>query len=434
MNIVYSSKDNDKCTTNSNYGYTHNNSTGKRKKYNFHSKFNVNLKNSFLLLFTFFSIVLPVGVQPLLQTTEAFDQSVINDNINGMREDSNDNGNGNDKANKNAGAFADPASIDLTSSTASSHIGTQSTDGNNKIVPNDESKEELSFHAGTQSSYKTYRDYVDSNTNENANENVIVTEDQSTTESSSTAAASSQSQLSAQSANEVYGDFNGDGRDDLAIGVARENVDTAKGTRSNAGAVNVLYGSSSGLSATSPLPDQFWTQNTEGVNDVAEEGDLFGFSLSAGDFNGDGRDDLAIGVPFEGVDTGAGTIFGAGAVNVLYGSSSGLSATSRLPDQFWTQSTPDVNDNAEDSNQFGLSLASADFNGDGRDDLAIGVPFEGVDTGAGTITNAGAVNVLYGSSNGLSATSPLPDQIWTQSTKNVNDDAEVADLFGDALG
>src|ERR671911_1447031 len=46
----------------------------------------------------------------------------------------------------------------------------------------------------------------------------------------------------------------------------------------------------------------------------------------------------------------------------------------------------------------------ADFNNDGAEDLAVGVPFEGV----GSIESAGAVNVLYGSAGGLSgAGSPL---------------------------
>ena len=38
-----------------------------------------------------------------------------------------------------------------------------------------------------------------------------------------------------------------------------------------------------------------------------------------------------------------------------------------------------------------------DFNGDGEADLAVGVPGEDV----GTVTDAGAVNVVYGSGAGL---------------------------------
>jgi hypothetical protein len=77
----------------------------------------------------------------------------------------------------------------------------------------------------------------------------------------------------------VKGDFNGDGFDDLAIGVPHEDIVTPEGTILNAGAVNVIYGSSNGLSATSPTPDQFLVQGNAGVDDDAEEEDLFGFSL-----------------------------------------------------------------------------------------------------------------------------------------------------------
>ncbi len=48
--------------------------------------------------------------------------------------------------------------------------------------------------------------------------------------------------------------------------------------------------------------------------------------------------------------------------------------------------------------------------GDGYVDLAIGVPLEAV----GTVSDdPGAVNVIYGSATGLSATS-IPDQFWHQ--------------------
>jgi hypothetical protein len=191
--------------------------------------------------------------------------------------------------------------------------------------------------------------------------------------------------------------------------------------------VNVLYGSSTGLSATAP-DDQFWHQSSSGVMDVAEAGDLFGSSLAAGDFNGDGYDDLAIGVSFEEI----GSITRAGAVNVLYGTSNGLSATAP-DDQFWHQNSPGVRDVAEAYDHFGTSgyetgsLAAGDFNGDGYDDLVIGVPFEDI----GAIANAGAVNVLYGTSTGLSATAP-DDQFWHQDVAGVEEVAE-SDYFGWSL-
>jgi FG-GAP repeat len=97
-------------------------------------------------------------------------------------------------------------------------------------------------------------------------------------------------------------------------------------------------------------------QGFEDVDDAAEYNDFFSYSLSAADFNGDGKDDLAIGVYLEDIVTPEGTITDAGAVNVIYGSSSGLSATTLRPDQFWTQNTADVDDAAEAGDFFGFSL------------------------------------------------------------------------------
>jgi FG-GAP repeat len=78
----------------------------------------------------------------------------------------------------------------------------------------------------------------------------------------------------------------------LAIAVPGESIGSVLG----AGAVNVIYGSSSELSSTS-TPHQIWHRNVGGVEDAVEEGDLFGDSLAIADFNNDGYSDLAIGSP-----------------------------------------------------------------------------------------------------------------------------------------
>jgi len=142
------------------------------------------------------------------------------------------------------------------------------------------------------------------------------------------------------------------------------------------------------------------------------------------DFNGDGFADLAVGVPGEDANGGAGD---TGGVSVIYGSAGGLSATA-TPDQFWTQDSPNVEGTAEPGDQFGFSLAVANFGGSWpHADLAIGVPYDNV--GA---TSAGAVSVIYGSSAGLSATA-TPDQIWTQDSPDVEGIAGAYDGFGSAL-
>jgi hypothetical protein len=227
-------------------------------------------------------------------------------------------------------------------------------------------------------------------------------------------------------------DYNGDGFDDLAVGVRYEDIDNLE----DAGAINVIYGSSGGLSATAVLPDQFWTQNSTDVEDVPQTEDYFGYSLSSGDYNGDGFYDLSIGVRYEDVDF----VVDVGAVQVIYGSVRGLNATAVLPDQFWTQNSTDVEDVAEVGDAFGWALSSGDYNGDGFDDLSIGVrgeDFLGVIPGPGgvfdTIINAGAVHVIYGSAVGLNATAVLPDQFWTQNSKDIEDVAEANDFWDFAL-
>lgn len=240
------------------------------------------------------------------------------------------------------------------------------------------------------------------------------------------------------------GDFNKDGYSDLAIGVRGEDV----GTIMSAGAVNVIYGSSSGLSANALAQgngrfNQIWTEDSA---DIWGDPDLlegFGWALTTGDFNKDGYSDLVIGNPSETV----GNLWHAGAVNVIYGSSDGLSATGVAAgngrfNQLWSQDSTDVEDTAEMQDGFGFAVAAGDFNNDGISDLAIGVPSESL----GTLKWAGAVNVIYGSFGGLSvphgglrATVPLGgighiDQIWTQNSTDILDDSEKDDNFGWALG
>lgn len=220
------------------------------------------------------------------------------------------------------------------------------------------------------------------------------------------------------------GDFNGDMKSDLAIGIPRE---TSLGL-SNSGAVFVMYGSDSGLTTSGA---QFFIQGFAGLADAVETNDQFGASLSWGDFNGDTVGDLAVGVPFEDV----GTKVDAGAVQVIYGSSSGLTATGN---QFWTQDSVlggvEVRDVAEAGDNFGSTLTAGDFNGDTRSDLVVGVPNEDLEFRTSSVVNAGGVNILFGTSSGLTSTF---NQFWTQNTVDnsvaVLDTAENFDRFGSSL-
>jgi len=214
----------------------------------------------------------------------------------------------------------------------------------------------------------------------------------------------------------AVGDFDGNGRDDLAIGVPAESI----GKLWAAGAVNVIYGTPVGLKAKG---NQLWSQDSLGLEDEAETGDRFGSALAAGDFDGNGADDLAIGIPFESF---ASFIY-AGMVQVLYGKGGrppvGLTAAH---DQTWIQMTAPVTGDVETYDKFGQTLAAGDFDGDGNDDLAIGVPYESV----GNADEAGEVDIIYGSEIGLFTIVPQP---INQTSPGVATLAESMDHFAAAL-
>ena len=138
------------------------------------------------------------------------------------------------------------------------------------------------------------------------------------------------------------GDFDDDGRTDLAVGVPDEDI----GALVDGGVVHVLPGSASGVTATG---SQYWNQNSSGIVEGVETGDSFGAGLVASPFMGAGAAGLAIGAPGE----SAGTVGGAGAVNVIYGGAGGLASAGN---QLWTQISTGVPDVPETDDHFGAPL------------------------------------------------------------------------------
>jgi hypothetical protein len=208
----------------------------------------------------------------------------------------------------------------------------------------------------------------------------------------------------------VWGDFDGNGFPDLAIGNPKDTV----GSGERSGSVNVLYGTVAGLSTAG---SQYFSQGIFAVEDP-ETDDLFGHALAAGDFDRDGYDDLVIGVPGERL----GGLNNAGGLHVLYGSPSGLTQDGI---QWFDQESDGVFGDLEASDLFGFSLAVGDFDGNGFDDLAVGVPYEDL----GSDVDAGGINILFGSAVGLYG----DDEYHHQDTFGADCVAEQGDRFGYAL-
>lgn len=256
------------------------------------------------------------------------------------------------------------------------------------------------------------------------------------------------------------GDFNADGLPDLAIGAPGDNLEQTEVDGSitrgwdDAGSINIVYSQRSDPSGLAPefRPSSrtrvYFSQNTPGVQETAEVSDNFGFALAAGNFDGRGGADLAIGVPGENN--------GRGAVQVLYsgppnpdtpnsaGDTDGLAVgTPGQPsfNQFLHQNATGIDGTSEDGDHFGYALVAGFINNDIYEDLVIGVPNESI----GSIKDAGMIHVIYGSPNGLNpngpdaATNPgqRADQTFQQGpgqiTKPEVGRAEPGDFFGAAL-
>jgi hypothetical protein len=181
----------------------------------------------------------------------------------------------------------------------------------------------------------------------------------------------------------ICADFDGDGFDDVVVGSPYKDNGRAR----NSGRVEVLYGGPGGLGST--RPGRVITQNSAGMRDRADRGDVFGFDLTWCFFDGDEYPDLAVGVPGENV----GNATAAGAVHVIYGGPNGLSRRNQLI----TQNSRGMDDRAETFDFFGEYLTAIDVDGDSRCDLVVGVPSEDI----GSKRDAGAVHVIFGSASGL---------------------------------
>ncbi len=174
-------------------------------------------------------------------------------------------------------------------------------------------------------------------------------------------------------------DFDGDGLGDMAVAAPGVTVGPVQ-----FGRVYVYAGTVDGFSPTA----------TSFVQGTIPDG-LFGYTLTSGDFNGDGYGDVAVGDYASVGDTAHVTVF--------HGSPAGLSAA------------PAVVLDGPGGVGFGEPLLGLeDFNGDGYGDLAVSAPYA---------VDVDEVWLYLGSASGLPTT---PDLVLS--------DGSTADAFGAGLG
>jgi len=171
----------------------------------------------------------------------------------------------------------------------------------------------------------------------------------------------------------AVGDFDRDGYGDIAVGNPVAN--------DGRGRVTVWYGTSAGPGKRSIT----LSQSTAGVAGASEAWDQFGSSLTAGDADGDGYADLAVGVPGEKV----GTKVNAGGAYLFRGGKGGLTGARSAG---IGKSLPGVAGATADHDLLGYDLRLRDLNRDGRADLAISVPGED------------SVRILPGAKGGVTGT------------------------------
>jgi len=143
------------------------------------------------------------------------------------------------------------------------------------------------------------------------------------------------------------GDVDGNGTDDVWVGIPGDDD-----AGSDGGSIVLVAGPVTGTSLDA--------QAAKLVPEAA--GHLIGGAMAAGDYNGDGNRDLAVGDAVEDATGSAG-----GAVYVVYGSVSGLVSLADADVKI-------VSNEAGDT--LGTSIANAgDTNSDGLDDLLVGAPY-----------------------------------------------------------
>ena len=211
------------------------------------------------------------------------------------------------------------------------------------------------------------------------------------------------------------GDVNNDGLADLIIGAPNADPNV-----NQSGASYVVFGRSNGFAATLALSSLDGSSGFRLDGAMAE--DRSGSSVgAAGDFNGDGIDDVIVGAPLADPN---GNI--SGSSYVVFGRSSGFAATLAL---FSLDGSIGFRlDGTTMNDQSGSSVGAAgDINDDGIDDVVVGTPFASPNG-----FNSGSIFVVFGRSSGIAATQSLADLDGSNGFRL--DGAAMNNLLGASVG
>ncbi|WP_326578312.1 FG-GAP-like repeat-containing protein [Streptomyces sp. NBC_00481] len=237
----------------------------------------------------------------------------------------------------------------------------------------------------------------------------------------------------------AWGDVDGDGYADLAVGAPGEDDTTGHADR---GAVTILYGPSFTSGAdTMALGD-----------DYEPTGARFGATVAVGDFNADGKADVFTAATGTGGNWAARFGDGHEVAGDLTTATGSLAHADAATGDFNRDGYADVALNYRDASGIGKvtwfkgsrslgltkvstltvrggrAVAAGDVDGNGYDDIVIGQPYASESGG-----NAGGqVTVVPGASTGFTTTATAPKTIH-QATANVEGASETSDGFGSSV-